>query len=86
MPIYQQLLQAFRDGDFAAADALQARSVLLVQTLAGRGYGPSSKLVMKLLGVDCGPARLPLRRLEPNAEAELRGDLERIGFFDWIDQ
>ena len=39
---------------------------------------------MGLLGIDCGPARLPLMCLGPDARAELQVDLERIGFFEWI--
>ncbi len=39
---------------------------------------------MKMLGVDVGPARLPNGNPTAEQAAKLRGDLERIGFFDWI--
>jgi N-acetylneuraminate lyase len=39
---------------------------------------------MGLLGVDCGPVRLPLRALTPEQIAELRRRLDAAGFFDWI--
>jgi hypothetical protein len=39
---------------------------------------------MKMIGVDCGPARPPLPNLtEPDASA-LEKELENIRFFDWI--
>ena len=59
---------------------------LLVETLARYGYHAAAKTVMKFLGVDCGPVRAPLPRLDPAAETALRGDLEGIGFFDWIQE
>lgn len=84
MPLYDQLLTAFRAGDMEAASAMQTRSLQLVEKLNMRGYGPSAKTLMGLLGVECGPARLPLLRLAPDAPAELRTDLEDLGFFEWI--
>jgi N-acetylneuraminate lyase len=38
---------------------------------------------MKLIGVDCGPVRLPLRQPTAEMEHSLRHELERIGFFDY---
>ena len=83
-PVYDELLTAFRAGDMESANAMQARSLKLVETLCIRGYGASAKALMGLLGVECGPARLPLQRLAPDAPTGLRADLEGIGFFDWI--
>ena len=36
------------------------------------------------LGVDVGPARLPNGNLDAAQVAQLRGELEALGFFDWI--
>ena len=44
---------------------------------------PAGKAMMKLIGVDCGPVRLPLRSLSAAAEGALRADLERLGFFSY---
>jgi N-acetylneuraminate lyase len=38
---------------------------------------------MKMIGLDCGPVRLPLRTLSDAQQAELRLELERIGFFEF---
>ena len=46
------------------------------------GLAPG-KSVMKLIGLDCGPVRLPLRALTERDEQSLRDGLERIGFFDY---
>ena len=83
-PVYTRMLRAFADGDLEAARREQFRSVQLVRLLAGHGYMGASKAVMAMLGVDVGPARLPHARLSADQVAQLRGDLEALGFFDWI--
>lgn len=83
-PVYQRLLAAFAAGDLAVARKEQLRSCRLVQTLAGYGYMGAAKALMKMLGVDVGPARLPHTRLSPEQITRLRGELETLGFFEWI--
>ncbi len=53
------------------------------RSLIRRGGLPALKATMQLVGVDCGPVRLPLRALSASAVDELRRQLEEIGFFDW---
>lgn len=83
-PIYNRLLGAFARGDIESARAEQFRSVLLIKALASRGYLASSKALMKMLGVDVGPVRLPNVNLTDEQTKTLRTDLEWIGFFDWL--
>lgn len=83
-PIYLKLVAAYRSGELELADTLQKQSVVLIDQLAARGYPSASKLMMRLLGIDCGPTRLPQATMAASAELRLRADLERIGFFDWI--
>jgi N-acetylneuraminate lyase len=83
-PIYQRLIQAFQRGDLDAARREQLHSVQLVKLLAGYGYFAAAKQVMRMLGVDVGPARLPLANLTEAQVKELRARLEALGFFDWI--
>lgn len=83
-PVYHRLLAAFQRGDLDAARREQFRSVQLVQLLASYGYMGAAKAVMKMLGVDVGPARLPNTNLAPEEVTKLHGELEQLGFFDWI--
>jgi N-acetylneuraminate lyase len=83
-PIYQRLLAAFERGDLAAAGQEQMRSVQLIEALAALGYMGAAKLVMKMLGVDVGPARLPNGNPTPEQAEKLRAGLEKLGFFEWI--
>ena len=83
-PIYARLLAAFARGDFVAARDEQFRGVRLIQLLASHGYMGAAKAVMKMLGMDVGPARLPNGNPSPEQVATLRAALEAMGFFDWI--
>ena len=83
-PIYHRLLKAFAAGDLARARDEQFRSVQIVSKLSACGFMGAAKAVMKMLGVDVGPARLPNPSLDARQEAELRGELDQLGFFEWI--
>ena len=83
-PIYQRILKAFFAGDLATARTEQLRGVRLVQVLASHGYMGAAKALMKMLGVDVGPARLPNGNPSAQQVAALRSDLDKLGFFDWI--
>ncbi|WP_435018126.1 dihydrodipicolinate synthase family protein [Tundrisphaera sp. TA3] len=82
-PLYLRVIEAFRAGDLDAAREWQFRSVRLIRLLAGFGYMAAAKATMGLLGVPVGPPRLPNAGLGPGRHEELRGALERLGFFDW---
>jgi N-acetylneuraminate lyase len=83
-PLYRRLLSAFQRGDLVAAREEQYRGVQVVETLARHGYLPAAKAVMRRLGVDVGPVRAPLSRLDGQQEARLLSDLDRLGFWEWI--
>ena len=84
-PIYHRVLRAFAAGDLKTARDEQFRSVQLIATLASRGYMGAAKATMKMLGVDVGPARLPNNSFNREQEAALRAELEKLGFFDWLE-
>ena len=83
-PLYQAIIKAYGQSDLARAQALQLRSVKMIQTMyeAYRGQ-PAFKAAMGMLGLDCGPNRLPLRSLSESERHSLRTDLEQMGFFEW---
>ena len=83
-PVYHRLWRAFTAGDLATARREQFRSAQLVQLLAGYGYMGAAKAVMKMLGVDVGPARLPNTNITAAQFQELQGRLETLGFFEWL--
>jgi N-acetylneuraminate lyase len=74
-PLYQRLLAAFERGDLETARRCQLQSVKMIRILQEFGFSRASKAMMRLVGVDCGPVRLPLRAM---AEAEVRELAKRL--------
>jgi N-acetylneuraminate lyase len=83
-PLAQAMMRSFREADWSGARDAQLKVVQSIRLLAARGYLAASKALMKMLGVNLGPVRLPLERLTPPEEAHLRRELESLGFFEWI--
>lgn len=84
-PVYTELMAAFQNEDMQKAREQQLFSVRVVEILNAHG-GPirAGKAIMNFLGVDCGPCRLPLRKLTVDEEASLRNELMEAGFFERI--
>jgi N-acetylneuraminate lyase len=82
-PIYHRIIAAFEKGDLVTAQAEQARANAMIAIFVRFGGLPAGKAIMKIIGLDCGPARLPLRTLSEARQAELREQLEQIGFSDF---
>lgn len=83
--LYLRMWEAFRRGDWEAARKWQGRSVQLVRVLTERcGGRPGLKPMMALVGLDCGPHRLPQRDPQRGEIEELRQVLEAMGFYQWI--
>lgn len=83
-PIYHRIIRAFEAGDLGTARKEQMHSVRMIARIASIGYMGAAKAVMKMLGVDVGPARLPHSNPDPDQIKALRADLEMMGFFDRV--
>jgi N-acetylneuraminate lyase len=83
-PLYHGLRAAFEGGDLAAARTAQYRSTQLVALLTRYGYMGAAKATMAMLGVDVGPARLPNTSLDSAQARTLQGELETLGFLNWL--
>ena len=82
--VYLRIMEAFAAGDLATARHWQAKSQALVDILKDSGNGIAcSKAIMVLLGMDCGPCRIPLPRYDEGRMAWLKDRLDAIGFFSW---
>ncbi len=79
-PIYHKVIKAFNAGDLGAARRWQQLSVEIIAVMARYGGLPAGKAMMKMIGVDCGPVRSPLRNLTAEEYAAFQKELERVGF------
>ena len=85
-PLYHRIMASFEQSDFESARAAQHQSTQLIALLSRYRYMGAAKALMQMLGVDVGPARLPNTNLSPNEAGQLRSELEKLGFFEWITQ
>jgi N-acetylneuraminate lyase len=84
-PIYRRLLTAFAAGDLETVRLEQSRSQAIVRTFLPYGPRGAQKAIMKMIGVDCGPSRLPVATLTRSQFVAMEDELRAIGFFDWIE-
>lgn len=82
-PLYRELIRAFRSGELERAQKLQMRSVEIVAVINKFGGLRAQKGMMKLIGMDCGPVRLPLRRMDGQELKDMERELRETSFFDW---
>ena len=74
--------EAWKEGDLERARELQNYSQEVINVICRfRGNIVGGKRIMKLIGLDLGPNRIPWRNISPEEEARLRSELEAIDFF-----
>lgn len=82
LPICRRIREAFDQGDLKSARAHQARLRAIVTPMRRFDFPAAAKAVMRIVGLDCGPVRLPMRNLNEAECGELRKRLEYAGFFE----
>jgi len=81
-PLYVRLIEAFESGNLEEAQREQLASAKLISILNRFRGAVAGKALMKMIGLDCGPARLPQRSLSGKECEALRRELDGLGFFD----
>ncbi len=85
--LYRQMLEAFDRNDPDRCRELQEQSHRFLRIVDRyRGNLVGGKRIMKFLGLDCGPSRLPLQNLSDQEEKALRSELDEIGFFGFCNR
>jgi N-acetylneuraminate lyase len=77
-PLVKQILRAFAEGNVEGARAVQHKLVDVVVVLRRFGGLPAVKATMAMLGVPCGPVRLPLRPVPATQHDELFAQLHSV--------
>ena len=85
--VYREMKEAFEKKDMERCRELQHQSHRFIEILGKyRGNLMGGKRMMKFLGLDCGPNRLPLQNISDAEEAAMKKELEAIGFFSYCNQ
>lgn len=79
-PVYHKVTEAFKAGDMESARQWQVLSIHIIAVMARHGGLPAGKAMMKMLGLDCGPMRPPMKNLTTEQYAALERDLALVGF------
>lgn len=76
------IIEAWNRGDIETAREKQKFSQEVINVICRfRGNIVGGKRIMKLLGFDLGPNRIPFRNLTDEEEAQMKRELEEIDFF-----
>jgi len=79
-PLYHQLMEAFEAGDLLKAQALQQQSIDMIRLLGKYGGIATGKAYMKLVGLDCGAFRLPVKNMDALAFEQFAKDVANLSF------
>ena len=83
-PIYLKTIELFNSGDINAARENHSIMVEMIRVLVKYPPIPAQKAIMKMLGWDFGPSRLPLTTLDENAYKSFQRELDAISFLDRV--
>lgn len=80
-PLYLRVIEAFRAGNLPLAQERMLGLVNMVRVFAKFPPIPAQKAIMRMLGYDVGPCRLPLNALTASQYEQLYDGLDEIGFW-----
>jgi N-acetylneuraminate lyase len=83
-PLYIKIIDAFQKGDMQTARKLQNVSIEIIKICIKYGPLPAFKSILKIVGLDCGPTRLPLVKLTEEEFNSLKIELESLGLNQWL--
>ncbi|MEO6814402.1 MAG: dihydrodipicolinate synthase family protein [Ginsengibacter sp.] len=85
-PLYYDLIKAFNNHDLKKAQALQQQSIDMITLLGKYGGISVGKAYMKLVGLDCGGFRLPVKNMSSEQFELFKKDVEQLNFSSFCSQ
>lgn len=79
-PLYYNMVEAFKSGDLVKARDLQQQSIDMIRLLGKYGGIATGKAYMKLVGMDCGGFRLPIKNMSAEQFEAFKKDVAAVGF------
>lgn len=78
--LYYDLISAFQKNDLKLASEYQQKSIEMIKLLGKYGGISTGKAYMKLIGIDCGKFRLPVKNMTDEDFELFKNDTESIDF------
>ena len=85
-PLYNNLIAAFEKGNLKEAAQLQQLSIDMIRLLGKYGGIATGKAYMKVLGLDCGKFRLPVKNMSDSDFELFKKDVQALGFDNFKSQ
>ncbi len=83
--LYNEIIKHFNNGNIEEARELQILSQNYISLMPKyNGSIVFGKAIMNILGIECGPNRLPLKNLKDKELLQLEKDLKQVGFFKFV--
>ncbi|WP_316821840.1 dihydrodipicolinate synthase family protein [Pedobacter gandavensis] len=79
-PLYYDMIDAFEKNDLKKAQLLQQTSIDMIRLLGKYGGIATGKAYLKLVGVDCGEFRLPVKNMTAAEFENFKQDVAAVGF------
>ncbi len=79
-PLYNELIESFNNNELQKAQALQQQSIDMISLLGKYGGIATGKAYMKMIGLDCGEFRLPVKNMTIEQFQLFKKDTEQINF------
>jgi len=79
-PLYYDLIDAFNQNDLKKTQSFQQQSIEMIYLLVKYGGIAVGKAYMKLVGVDCGEFRLPVKNMNDEQFELFKKDTEQLNF------
>jgi N-acetylneuraminate lyase len=79
-PLYYDLIAAFNNNDLVKAQKLQQLSIDMIRLLGKYGGIATGKAYMKLVDIDCGEFRLPVKNMDSRQFDLFKADVEQLNF------
>lgn len=79
-PLYHQLIEAYDQHNHAKAQELQQLSIDMIRLLGKYGGIATGKAYMKLIDIDCGEFRLPVKNMTASQFELFKHDTEQLNF------
>ncbi|MEO5591365.1 MAG: dihydrodipicolinate synthase family protein [Chitinophagaceae bacterium] len=78
--LYKDMIDAFKRNDLQSANALQQKSIDMIRLLGKYGGIATGKAYMKLIGLDCGEFRLPVKNMSAEQFEAFKKDADQLDF------
>ena len=79
-PLYYEMIKAFEQNDLALAQELQQQSIDMIRLLGKYGGIATGKAYMKLIDINCGSFRLPVKNMTDTQFELFKHDVEQLNF------